>query len=712
MTDRNRLFGDAAALALVASLTAAGAANAAAIDDINVDEIIITSSPLEQPLVETIGGLSVLSGEELARRIENTIGETLRREPGISSTFFGPGASRPIIRGLGGDRIRVLDNGIGSIDASPTSPDHAVAIDPITAEKVEVVRGTAMLLYGSSAAGGIVNIVNDKIARERPEDGLDGALRIGGSTVDNGVDAAGAFNVELFGNDNGALVFHGDGYFREADDYDIPGFAESERFRAAEEAEEAAAGPGAEEDEEEEAFGTLPNSAFETKGGSAGLSWVFGNGFIGISGTALDTVYGVPGGKKEEEEGEEGEEGEEEGEEEGGVTIDLRQRRLDLDSELEGDLGLFSKIKFRLGYADYEHTEFEGNGEAGTVFSNEGWEGRLELVGKTKQMLGGEVTGAAGLQFRLSDFAAIGEEAFVPPTDTTQLGVFGIKEYTNGPWRIEVGGRYENTEHEVVETGLTRDFDAFSFSGGVGLKPAEGWFVGVTGFRTERAPSPTELFSNGPHLATRAFEIGDPELDEEVALGAEATIRYASDRIYVAVNGFYTSYDGFIFEAATGEIEDGLDVFEFRAEDADFRGFEAEAEAELFSFGAIDIHADTQIDYVRATTDVAGNDNLPRIPPLSGLVGLEARFENAELRGEFEYATRQDEVADFELVTDGYQVANVYFTVRPFSNAQGLAIRIAGTNLTNEEVRLHPSFLKDFAPLPGRNVRFSIRGDF
>ena len=703
---RNFYLSGAAALALVPFSATAQDEERFSSDD----EIVVTASPLERTVGETIIGTSVLKDEDLERRIANSIGETLRREPGISSTFFGQGASRPIIRGLGGDRIRVLDAGIGSIDASATSPDHAVSVEPATAERIEIVRGTSMLLYGSSAAGGVVNVFNGRIPEERPEGGVDGSLRIGRTTVDNGVEASGGFDVELGEFGDGALVFHGDGFYRDADDYDIPGFAESARLRALEEAEEE---EGEEHEEEEEVFGTAENSAFETKGGSAGLSWIFDNGFFGISGTAIDTEYGVPGGHGHEEGEEEEEEGEEhEEEEEGGVTIDLKQRRLDLNGEIEADFAIFQKAKLRIGYADYEHTEFEPNGEAGTLFTNEGWEGRLELVDKPMNAFGGEINGAVGFQFRLRDFSAVGEEAFVPPTDSDQYGFFALKEYSQGPWRLEIGGRYEHTSHTVQETGVSRDFDGFSVSGGVGFQPTESIFLGVNGFRTERAPSTEELFSNGPHLATDQFEVGDANLDEEVGRGVEATARFSTDRLTLGINGFYTSYKDFIYEMETGAEEDGLPVFQFVAADATFRGFEAEAQAELFRAGRFDVHGDASLDYVRATADVTGNENLPRIPPLSGLVGLEARSDIVDLRVEFEYAADQDDTADFELPTDGYEVINAFVTLRPFSTARGLSVQVAGYNLSDEEVRLHTSFLKDVVPLPGRNFRVSLKGEF
>lgn len=686
-------------LLLLSAAIAALPGVAVALEEPAPDEIIVTASPLAKSINETIIGVSVISAEELQRNAENSIGETLRRVPGVSSTFFGPGASRPVIRGLGGDRISVLDAGIGSIDASATSPDHAVAIEPATAQRIEIVRGAGTLLYGSSAAGGVVNVFSGRIPRAVPEEGRSGALRIGRTTVDDGVEAAGGFDVKLGDVGPGAFVFHGEGYYRDGDDYEIPGFAESAQLRAAEEAEGEAP--------EEEAFGIVENTSFSKKGGSVGLSYVFDQGFIGLSASANDSNYGVPGGHAEEGEGG----GAEEEEEEGGVRIDLRQRRLDLDSEFSGAFLIFSKAKLRLGYADYEHQEIEPSGEVGTIFTNEGWEGRLELVETPRGLLGGELGGAIGVQYRHRAFSAIGEEAFVPPTDSDQYGVFALKELTTGPLRFELGGRYENTIHDSPAIGERRTFDAFSVSGGIGYSPSERVFFGVTGFRTERAPSIEELFSDGPHLATQSFEIGDPTLGEETARGVEATLKIGGPRLAFSVNGYYTSYKDFIYEAETGAEEDGLPVFQFTAADATFRGFEVEVEAEIATVGAFDIHADASADFVRATVDVVGDEDLPRIPPLSGLVGFEARSEKADLRLEGEFAADQDRTADFEFPTDGYALFHAYLTLRPWSSAD-LAVRLSALNLTDEEARLHTSFLKELAPLPGRNFRISLNGSF
>lgn len=670
-----------------------------------LEEIIVSGAFEGRKLGETILGATVLNESEILRQLNGSIGETLRRQPGISSTFFGPGASRPIIRGLGGDRIRVLDNGIGSIDASSTSPDHAVAVDPALAERIEILRGTAMLIYGSSAAGGVVNVMDSRIPNKVPEGGFKGAARYGYSTVDQGHEASAAINALLADLGNTQIVLHGDISYRNTDDYDIPGFAESARLRALEEAE------GEEEEGEEEAFGTVENSATETTSGSGGIGFIFENGFLGFNVRKLDSLYGVPGGhghghEEEEHEGEDDHEDEEET-----VRIDLDQTRYDLTGEISGDFGFFSKAKLRFGYSDYTHTELEGD-EIGTVFANEGYEGRLDLIEKGNE----NWKGTTGIQLRSRDFSAIGAEAFVPPTNSSQLGIYTVKEYSTPNWRFDFGGRYEHTKYEDVVGNRERSFNGFSASVGAGYDISDAAFFGLTVFRTERAPSTEELFSNGPHLATNAFEVGNADLGMETALGIEATFSYTNGPFSFIANAYYTSYDDFIYEVETGGIEDDLPIFEFRANDAQIYGFEAKTEYHLGSFTTdvfhdVDIHIDGQIDLLKADLDRGGNDNIPRLPPVNVLAGIEARSHAFELRTEIEFAGSKTDVAAVELPTDSYAFWNVYFTLRPFEN-ENLSFDVRGTNLTNATGRQHTSFLKDLAPLPGRNIRASFRVQF
>jgi iron complex outermembrane receptor protein len=680
-----------------------------------MEEIVVSGAYEGRKLGETILGATIMRKEEILRQLDGSLGETLKHQPGMSSTFFGPGASRPIIRGLGGDRIRVLDAGIGSIDASSTSPDHAAAVEPALAERIEILRGTAMLMYGSSAAGGVVNVFDGRIPAAVPEGGAEGAFRYSHTTVDDGDEMTGAITASVGKLGGADLVLHGDALYRKTEDYKIPGYAESAALRALEEEEH----EGEDEDEheehaEEEVFGIAENSATETKGGSVGASLVFDNGFFGMNVRKLDSQYGVPGHAHGDEHGDEEEEDhEEEDHGEEGVTIDLDQTRFDLNGELEADFGWFRKAKLRFGYADYEHAEIEG-GEIGTVFSNKGWEGRLDLAEK-----GGEAwKGSTGFQMRRRDFSAIGDEAFVPSTVSTQMGVYTVKDFTLGRWQLDVGGRYEHTKYEVDATPADdRSFDGFSFSAGAGYDLSDDAFVGVSVFRTERAPSTEELYSNGPHLATSAFELGDNTLGLETALGIEATFNYSTEDFSFVLNGFLTDYDDFIYEHATGEEEDGLEVFAFSASDARLYGFEAKAEMHAGTyatetFGDIDLHLDAQADWVRAELKGAGADNnLPRIPPFSALVGIEARAAVFDIRTELEYEAEQNRVTEHELPTDDYLLWNAYLTIRPFDN-KDLAFEVRGTNLGNVEARQHTSFLKDLVPLPGRNVKFSFRAAF
>ncbi len=701
----------------------------------HLEEIVVSGSYEGRKLGETILGTTILNQEDIQRQLDGSIGETLRRLPGISSTFFGPGASRPIIRGLGGDRIRVLDNGLGSIDASSTSPDHATAVEPALAERIEVLRGTAMLMYGNSAAGGVVNVIDGRIPSKLPENGFEAAARYGHSTVNNGNEGTASINAHLGSIGDTDVVFHIDGSYRKTKDFDIPGFAESEALHEQEEHEEEGHGEeeGHDEHEEEghderegEAFGIVENSATKTRTGSAGLSFIFPNGFIGMNVKINKSDYGVPAGHEHghghEEEGheedghDEEEEGHDEHEEEGHeeetpVTIDLDQVRFDVNGEYSGDFGFFKKAKFRFGYADYEHIELEG-AEVGTVFKNEGWESRLDLIDEGGENWGG----ASAIHYRYRDFSAVGEEAFVPATTSKHFGLYTVKEYHAGSWHVDGGVRLEHTKYNAPTVNSDRTFNSFSGSFGVGYDISQDLFFGVNLSRTERAPSTEELFSNGPHLATNAFERGDSSLGKETSLGMDATLSFAIEKVSFVLNGFYTSYDDFIYEAETGEEEDGLEVFQFQANNAKFYGFEAKAEAhvgsfETATFGAIDLHVDGQIDVVRAELDISGNDNLPRIPPLSTLVGIETRSELFDLRTEVEYAAEQNRVTEHELPTDDYVLWNTYLTVRPFDN-KDISFEVRGTNLTNNEARQHTSFLKDNFPLPGRNVKASIRVKF
>jgi len=400
------------------------------------DVIIVTASPLERSIDEAITGQSILAGDDLQDRLAGTIGETLKLEPGISSTSFGAGASRPIIRGQGGDRVRVLTNGVGSIDASSASPDHAVAVEPAQAERIEVVRGAALLRYGSSGSGGIVNVIDGRIPRDMPDGKTDAFVRIGASSVDSAGEVAASIDQRA-----GNVVFHLDGTYRRAEDYNIPVEGES-KAQLAEEGEEVP--------DDFNKNRTLENSFAETSSVSGGVSYVGDRGFFGVAVSKFDSTYGIPGGHGHEEEGEdhdedhdededheEEEHDHEEGEEEEeGVFIKLDQTRIDVNAGWEFD-GPIEKVQIFGGYADYKHTEFEGPGEVGTIFTNEGYEVRAEVI----QAERGGWHAAHGVQLRERDFSAIREEDFVPPPLTQTLDAYTFHEFQLGNKNLEGAAR-------------------------------------------------------------------------------------------------------------------------------------------------------------------------------------------------------------------------------------------------------------------------------
>jgi iron complex outermembrane receptor protein len=654
------------------------------------EEIIVSSRPIKTNSTDIAQGISILTGEELDRLGSTTLGDTLDSLPGISQTAFGPSASRPIIRGLGGDRIRILIAGIGTIDASATSVDHALAIDPETAEKIEVLRGPATLLFGNNAAGGAINVFDGRIPTQIPEGGVEGQAKAEYDT--NGDEFNTTGSITFAPTDN--LAIHADISYLDRGDIDIPGFATSDALRAQLEAE-------GEEVEEEE--GTVASTAQERAAGSFGASYIGDTGFFGFNVSYFENEYGLP--VTEEEEEEEGGEGGEEGEEEG-IAIDQEQYRLDLLGEVESDFFIFSKTKFRFGYADYEHVEVEGD-EVGTLFSNEGWEGRVEFEQKATNGL----KGAWGFQIRNRDFSAIGAEAFVPPSDQVQWGLFGLQQYENGPWLLEAGARFERQSVEVDSTGFDESYTGISLSSSAIYKFTDDWQVSVAGFRTERAPTVEETQSNGPHLATGVFEIGDPNLEEETALGLEFSLQKTDGPLTGTVNFFYTDYDDFIFEDFTGEIEDGLPVGVFTATNARFWGIEGDFNWHAFENGDNSFHINGGFDFVRAT-DTDNDNPLPRIPAFAARIGGVYQSTNWDFHTTIQWTDSQNRVGAFQLPTDSYFDLTAGATYHPMGPEGPIHLYVEGKNLFDEEIRFATSFLAQTVPAPGARVRFGAKVTF
>ena len=652
------------------------------------DVIFVTSSPHGKGSFDILQGSNVLSGDDLNKKIEASIGETLANLPGISSSFFGPGASRPIIRGLGGDRIRILINGIGSIDAASTSPDHAVAGDPLTADRIEIMRGASTLLYGSNAVGGVVNIIDSRIPNVIPDGGVNGKARLSFDSVSNDRSGSASINVGISNN----IALHVDGYKRRTGNYTIPGFVESKAYRAAEEAEEEEGHEGEEHAEEK---GTVKNSDVDNKGGTFGIGWIGENATFGASFSLNDGNYGVPG---------HGAHGEEEAEEEV-VRINLDHKRFDLKGNIENDFMIFEESRIRFGYADYKHIEME-NGAAGTTFKNKGWEGRIELIQKPI----GALHGSMGIQLRDREFSAIGEEAFVAPNNTFQWGVFAVEELDLDPVTFEVGGRYDQQKTKNLTLGTNKTFHTLSFSAGAAIHPTESDLVGISLSRSERSPTPEELFSNGPHLATSAYEVGNINLKTEKATSAEITFKRDTGAFSSSVNIYHTWYKDYIYEYATGLKTDKLSRFEYRAKDAKFYGAELELNYTLIETQDYSLHLSGSADFVHAR--FSNNGIIPRMPAASGNFGIEYKSEIFDIGGNLGVTGSTKKTVISILPTDGYTTVDLSATWRPFGSKRDLNVRLQALNITNAERRQHTSYLKDTVPLPGRNFRLSMNYGF
>ena len=650
-------------------------------------EIIVTA-PYQRNQADILSGTSVLSGENLTRELRTTIGETLARQPGVSATSFGPNASRPVLRGLQGERVRVLTDGIGSFDVSNTSVDHAVAINPLTANRIEVLRGPSALLFGSSAIGGVVNVIDSRIPRRVPDEPVHvDAIATYGSAAN---ERSGSAAVDVPVTDR--IVFHLDGTYGRTDDLDTGSYILSRPLRA-----QAAASADPAIRDLADLKGKLPNSQSEMWEVAGGAAIVTDTGNLGFSVSRLDNRYGVPvrysldGGEAEE------------------VTLHVQQTRADMRGEVETGGNIFEKIRMRAGFADYRHDEIEDTGEIGTSFFSQGIEGRLELVQATR----GGWRGAVGGQMFIRDLNIVGEEKFLPRSETQQFGLFTLQSFDMGAFRAEAGGRYEYTVARAAADAtlgngdIRRSFDSFSGSLGGSVGIADNIRFGINASHTERAPSAEELFANGPHAGTQAFEVGNPAFAKEISDGIEATLKGSGDGYSFGLSAYHNWFRNFIYESPTGAIEDDLPVFQYSQADARLWGFEAEASARLAKFGETAINLDGLADYTRAT--IVDRGAAPRIPPLRVLGGIEAQGRLVQVRGEVEHVTAQDRVAALETTTPAYTMVNASVSMRPFGRDSKTTLMLSANNLFDVEARRHASFLKDYAPLAGRDIRVTAR---
>ncbi len=674
-----------------------------------LQEVRITATPLRRGELETAQPVLVLGGDELVRQRATTIAETLASQPGLSATSFGPIASRPVIRGQGGLRVQVLQDGADVLDAAALSEDHAVTLDPLLAERIEVVRGPAALLFGNAASAGAVNVVTRRIPVQPLDRPFSAAVELRGDSAAD-TRAVGAHAAGKLGD---RVQVYADIHDSRSDELRIPGYAWTEAAKEYFEAEGEAY---------DESRDRLTNSDGSADGGSLGIAWVGERQKYGFSVSEYGSEYGLPGlGHGHDHEHEHGHDArphggdddddhhDDHGFEPPDVRLDMSQRRYDASAEWLPSTGTVDTIRLRAARNDYEHSEIEGDGAVGTRYAQTGDEVRL-----TAEHRVGEGRGVFGVQWRELDFDAEGEEAFLPPSMTRNTGVFAFQEHRVGAVTLEAGLRYEKQRIATADPDTMPDYEGGALSGSIGalwaLRP--GATLALQLNRNERHPTATELYAAGPHLAVQRYEIGDADLGTERGLTADLALRFGGETGWRgSVGVFLGDYDRYIVAQPTDEIEDGLPVVEFRARDARFTGAEIEFGHDSLAatgIGALGLRLFG--DIVRAE-DGAG-EPLPQIPPLR--LGAEASLTGARLRLGLEaiWHDSQDRIADGERRTAGYTLLSLEASWQQPFGAAGLSVFLRGSNLLDEDARRHTSPLKDYAPLAGRAVSGGLRLTF
>ena len=650
-----------------------------------LDDYIVSAGPNLRSIEDYAAPVNVVTEQELSRQSGSTLGAVLDWQPGVSSSSFGAGASRPILRGFDGPRVRILDAGLDSMDVSDTSPDHSVTLEPLLTERVEVLRGPGTLLYGSSAIGGAVNVIGKEMPRQRvAPQGYEGGLEARYDTVSDGETLLGYTTV---GQDNWALSITG--LDRNADAYEIPDDAQ-----------------------EADAEGsTLENSFVETEQYSVGASWFFNeDNRVGFSFSNYESRYGVPGHGHEDHGGAAAGGGAGGGlDDEESVSIDLERKRYDVELQLVDVNDWIEALRMRLGYTDYAHTELEGD-EVGTVFEREGWELRTEVAHTPWWVID---EGVVGVQISDVDFSALGKEKFTPPSTTKTQALF-ISEHIHGDvLHYEFGGRLERTD--IAEQDNNRNYDelAISLAAGATWHIDEQNSLALVLQRSQRNPTSTELYAKGPHLATSQFEFGDASLEQETAYGVDLTYRSAHDQWQAEISLFYTYFKDYIFSEEREGVEiDDLHVYDFTAVDAEFYGVEAQLDYTLAESDNSRWLLSLMGDWVHATNEDSG-DHLPRIPPLRIGSRLSWTCGNWDSGVELRYAFEQNNTGPEETATDDYVGMNLDVNYRmDLGNSMAAVLFARAENLLDEEIRHHTSFLKDEAALPGRNLTIGARFEF
>jgi len=735
------------------------AASAQTHSENQIEEVVVTSA-FRTSEAETAMPVVILSDEELREKVGNSLGATLQNEIGVAIGSFGTGVGQPIIRGQSANRVKILENNVDVVDVAAQSPDHANAVEPLLAERIEVVRGPATLLYGSGAIGGVVNVIDNRIPSalvEAPE-----------FAIEQSHNSVNDENKTVFRLDAavGSFGLHLDGFTRESNNVRIDGFAIDEPgLESLEEHVEEVLGldhmgHDDHDDERNEEYtntnGFIANSDSKASAFNAGFSYVGDRGFLGFSVSELSNEYGLPpgshshahhdeghdedhGDEHDDDHDEDHDDHDEHGEVEF-VRLDLERTRYDIRGglDLEGDF--FTRLDGSIALTDYQHGEIEyfedGDVEVGTLFQSEGYTSRFTL----EHAPVGDWAGVWGLQLTDSDFSAVGEEAFVPRSDISSMGLFALERLEADNYTVELGARFENSD---INAGLPCSFDdsAASLSGSLlyDLNSDSNFMIGIA--RSQRTPQVEELYANGAniedacsqglgsdhhdddhdedhhddhdsdlvlHAATNLIEIGNANLDVETSNNLELGYRKHSGAWTGEVSVYRNEIDDFIYLDITGEEIAEQQIARYTARDATFNGFEAKFSYSLFDTGSNRASVSVFGDLVKAEFD--SGENVPRIPPSK--VGAEVRFSGADWTGHV-HVTRhgeQDDPGRLELATPEYTLLSAYADYHiGLGRDSELKLFIRGDNLLDEEVRTHSSMLKNFSPEPGRAISLGLR---
>lgn len=621
--------------------------------------MLVTATLSERRAADALRPVGVMAGDELQRQMESTVAATLASMPGMAATSMGPTVTQPVVRGLTGDRVLMLEDGIRVGDASNSGTDHTTALDPASARRIEVVRGPGALLYGGNALGGVINVIRDEIPSNVPHH-VTGSGMLQTQTVTGSMAGSAA---TVFGLTEHVPV-RVEAAVRRGGDLRTP-------------------------------FGTLPNTDGATVSGGAGASFLAPWGHVGAAVRGYRNHYGIPGGFV--------------GGHTEGVRIEMDRGSARVQTLVDEPAGLFRQIRLDASYTWYEHREIEPPDILGTLYR------RQNLNGDVLARHGGWgpfTAGALGARVAWEDFG-FGGGLYTPNTRRTQAAAYFLEEMDLDPLLISWGLRYDLVgtdpleENRDSDIGEIRDRTFHSFSGSVGVlySAASGLSVGASAARAYRSPDINELYSEGPHLAAYSFEVGNPSLEGEVGRGLDVFLRFESERLRMEAAGFYNDIKGYVYGEDTGELSRVLlPIYQFRSNHAVFRGFEASA----------DVHAGGGLALEGVVSSVRGSlkesgDPLPLVPPLKGHAALKYEHPRWWVRGEAEMAASQERVGEFEEPTDGYTVFNASAGVRLTLRGRLNVLTVRLDNATDTEYRNHLSRVKEIMPAAGRGLSVTYR---